>query len=77
MFRPLPVGSVTCASTSIDCGGDPCLNGPAVKFAARCELTIEPETYRRMMEHRDEIAKCAQARVLGDDVDIEIEACDE
>ena len=36
----------------------------AVKFAARCELTIEPETYRRMMEHRDEIAKCAQARVL-------------
>src|SRR5262245_18155539 len=35
----------------------------AVKFAARCELTIEPETYRRMMEHRHEIAKCAQARV--------------
>jgi poly(A) polymerase len=35
----------------------------AVKFAARCELTIEPETYRRMMEHRDEIRKCAQARV--------------
>jgi poly(A) polymerase len=35
----------------------------AVKFAARCELTIEPETYRRMMEHRAEIAKCAQARV--------------
>ena len=35
----------------------------AVKFAARCDLTIEPETYRRMMEHRDEIAKCAQARV--------------
>jgi poly(A) polymerase len=24
----------------------------AVKFAARCDLTIEPETYRRMMEHR-------------------------
>jgi poly(A) polymerase len=35
----------------------------AVKFAARCGLTIEPETYRRMMEHRGEIAKCAQARV--------------
>ena len=35
----------------------------AVKFAARCDLTIEPETYRRMMEHSGEIAKCAQARV--------------
>jgi poly(A) polymerase len=35
----------------------------AVKFAARCELDIEPETYRRMMEHRLEITKCAQARV--------------
>src|SRR5882724_2794765 len=35
----------------------------AVKFAARCDLTIEPETYRRMMEHRSEIAKSAQARV--------------
>jgi poly(A) polymerase len=35
----------------------------AVKFAARCGLSIEPETYRRMMEHREEIAKCAQARV--------------
>src|SRR5262245_31006313 len=35
----------------------------AVKFAARCNLTIEPETYRRMMEHKQEIAKCAQARV--------------
>lgn len=35
----------------------------AVKFAARCDLTIESETYRRMMEHRFEIAKCAQARV--------------
>jgi poly(A) polymerase len=23
----------------------------AVKFAARCDLTVEPETYRRMMEH--------------------------
>jgi poly(A) polymerase len=35
----------------------------AVKFAARCSLNIEPETYRRMMEHRQEITKCAQARV--------------
>ena len=35
----------------------------ALKFAARCGLTIEPETYRRMMEHRPEIAKSAQARV--------------
>ena len=35
----------------------------AIKFAARCDLTIEPETYRRMMEHRAEIAKCAQPRV--------------
>ena len=35
----------------------------AVKFAARCDLTIEQETYRRMMEHKGEVAKCAQARV--------------
>jgi poly(A) polymerase len=35
----------------------------AVKFAARCDLTIEPDTYRRMMEHSGEIAKCAQARI--------------
>src|SRR5688572_18241812 len=35
----------------------------AVKFAARCNLAIEPETYRRMMEHAAEIQKCAQARV--------------
>jgi len=35
----------------------------AVKFAARCDLTIEAETYRRMMEHKGEIAKCAQSRV--------------
>src|SRR5204863_8847840 len=35
----------------------------AIKFAARCNLAIEPETYRRMMEHRQEISKCAQARV--------------
>ncbi len=35
----------------------------AVKFAARCDLTIEPETYRRMMEHKAEITKCPHARV--------------
>jgi poly(A) polymerase len=35
----------------------------AVKFAARCNLSIEPETYRRMLEHAGEIQKCAQARV--------------
>jgi poly(A) polymerase len=35
----------------------------AVKFAARCDLAIEPETYRSMMEHKAELAKCAQARV--------------
>ena len=35
----------------------------AVKFAARLDLTIEPETYQRMMEHKAELAKCAQARV--------------
>ena len=35
----------------------------AVKFAARCDLGIEPETYRRMMEHKGEVAKCAQSRV--------------
>jgi len=35
----------------------------AVKFAARCDLAIEPETYRSMMEHKAELAKCAQPRV--------------
>jgi poly(A) polymerase len=35
----------------------------AVKFSARCDLTIEPETFRFMMEHKAELAKCAQARV--------------
>ncbi|HEY0714973.1 MAG TPA: polynucleotide adenylyltransferase PcnB, partial [Polyangia bacterium] len=35
----------------------------AVKFAARCNLSIEPETYRRMLEHAEELQKCAQARV--------------
>jgi poly(A) polymerase len=35
----------------------------AVKFAARCNLAIEPETYRLMMEHKAELAKCAQPRV--------------
>jgi poly(A) polymerase len=35
----------------------------AVKFAARCDLTIEPKPTARMMEHKAELAKCAQARV--------------
>jgi poly(A) polymerase len=35
----------------------------AVKFAARCDLSIEPETYQRMLDHAGEIQKCAQARV--------------
>jgi poly(A) polymerase len=35
----------------------------AVKFAARCNLTIEAETFQRMMDHKAELAKCAQARV--------------
>lgn len=35
----------------------------AVKFAARCGLSIEDETLRRMVEHAQEISKCAQARV--------------
>jgi poly(A) polymerase len=35
----------------------------AVKFSARCNLSIETETYGRMMEHKAELAKCAQARV--------------
>jgi poly(A) polymerase len=35
----------------------------AVKFAARCGLTIEPETYRHAMGHASEITKCAHARV--------------
>jgi poly(A) polymerase len=35
----------------------------AVKFAARCNLNIETETYRRMLEHAGELQKCAQARV--------------
>ena len=35
----------------------------AVKFAARCNLSIEEETLRCMVEHAQEISKCAQARV--------------
>jgi poly(A) polymerase len=35
----------------------------AVKFAARCDLNIEPETYQSMLDHAGEVAKCAQARV--------------
>jgi hypothetical protein len=36
----------------------------AVKFAARLELEIEPVTLAALVEHRSEIAKCAQPRVL-------------
>ncbi len=35
----------------------------AVKFAARCELTIDRETHRRMQDHAAEILKSAPARV--------------
>jgi poly(A) polymerase len=35
----------------------------AIKFAARCDLEIEPATYQGMMDHAAEIQKCAQARV--------------
>jgi poly(A) polymerase len=35
----------------------------AVKFAARCDLQIEEDTYRSIVEHAGEVAKCAQARV--------------
>src|SRR5882724_7812763 len=37
--------------------------GTPEEDARRRDFTIEPETYRRMMEHRPEIAKSAQARV--------------
>ena len=37
----------------------------AVKFAARCNLTIEPETYRRMLEHAGEIAEVRPGPGLG------------
>jgi poly(A) polymerase len=35
----------------------------AIKFAARCGLRIETETYRRLLDHRREIEKCPPARV--------------
>lgn len=35
----------------------------AIKFAARCNLTIETETYQRLLDHRREIEKCPPARV--------------
>jgi len=36
----------------------------AVKFAARLDFTIEPETYDALVRHRREILKCAPPRVL-------------
>ena len=36
----------------------------AVKFAARLGLEIEPQTLAALVQHRGEIAKCAQPRVL-------------
>ncbi len=35
----------------------------AVKFAARCDLQIEPNTYRSMLEHSGEMAKSSPARL--------------
>ncbi len=36
----------------------------AVKFAARLDFSIEPETYDALVRHRREILKCAPPRVL-------------
>ena len=36
----------------------------AIKFAARLGFAFEPETYRALLLHRGEIAKCAAPRVL-------------
>ena len=36
----------------------------AIKFAARCELTIEPATYAALLRQRDEIRKSAPPRVV-------------
>ncbi len=36
----------------------------AIKFAARLDFNIEAESYRAILEHRGEIAKCAPPRVL-------------
>lgn len=36
----------------------------AIKFAARLDLTIEPQTYAALTRHRESIRLCAKARVL-------------
>ena len=36
----------------------------AIKFAARCDLTIEPATYAALLRQRDEIRKSAPPRVV-------------
>lgn len=36
----------------------------AIKFAARLDLTIEPQTYAALVRHRESIRLCAKARVL-------------
>ena len=36
----------------------------AIKFAARLDFALEPETYAAILEHRSEIPKCAAPRVL-------------
>ena len=36
----------------------------AIKFAARCDLTIEPATYAALLRHRDDIRKSAPPRVV-------------
>ena len=36
----------------------------AIKFAARLDFTIEPATYRALVEHKSEIPKCAPPRIL-------------
>lgn len=36
----------------------------AIKFAARLDFSIEPQTYQALLTHRAEIGKCAPPRVL-------------
>jgi poly(A) polymerase len=36
----------------------------AIKFAARLDFDLEPQTYAAILEHRSEIPKCAPPRVL-------------
>src|SRR5262249_330118 len=36
----------------------------AIKFAARLDFTIEPATYKAILVHKGEIAKCAPPRIL-------------